>query len=143
MSSPLIQDLIEHRGYPSVDAESIDAFLDANESALLFFTENPKQFPESNDVAVVLPELMKLFADRFSVAVVDRKDEHALHARFPFDGWPALVHLRKGQYVGAISRMQDWDVYLQELEQLLQQPPSTMKPLSVPVVSEPASSCGH
>lgn len=143
MSSPLIQHLIDLHGYPCVDAETIDAFLDANESALLFFTENPKQFPESNDVAVVLPELMQRFADCFSVAVVDRKDEHALHARYPFDGWPALVHLRKGRYVGAISRMQDWEVYQRELEQLLEQPPSTLKPLSVPVVSETVTGCGH
>jgi hydrogenase-1 operon protein HyaE len=143
MSSPLIQDLIENRGYPVVDAETVDDFLQTHENALLFFTENPQQFPESNDVAVVLPELMKQFGDRLSLAVVDRKDERAMHARYPFEGWPALVHLRNGQYVGAISRMQDWDVYLQALESLLQQTPSTLKPIRVNVVSEQPGGCHH
>jgi hydrogenase-1 operon protein HyaE len=107
----------------------------AHTHTLLFFTENPLQFPESNDVAVVLPLLMETFGDRFQVAVVERDSEHELHGRFPFDTWPALVMLRGGDYLGAICRMQDWDVYLSEIEALLNTQVSTAPRFKIPVVS--------
>jgi len=135
MSSPLIQDLIDNKGIPLVDEASLERFIASHRHVLLFFTENPVQFPESNDVAVVLPLLMQQFGDRFRVAVVARECERQLHARFPFDGWPALVLLRDGHYVGAISRMQDWDVYLSEMQRLLASEPSSMRGFKVPVVS--------
>ncbi len=134
MSSPLIQNLIDNRGIPLIDEDSLESFVTSHHHVLLFFTENPVQFPESNDVAVVLPLLMRQFGDRFRVAVVARACERPLHARFPFDGWPALVLLRDGRYVGAISRMQDWDVYLSEMERLLASEPSSLRGFKVPVV---------
>lgn len=143
MSSPLIQDLIENQGIPLVDESSLETFTSSHRHVLLFFTENPVQFPESNDVAVVLPLLMQTFGDRFRVGVVARGSEHQLHARFPFDGWPSLVLLREGRYVGAISRMQDWDVYLSEMERLLNSEPSTMSGFKIPVVSADATSTCH
>jgi hydrogenase-1 operon protein HyaE len=143
MSSPLIEDLIENRGIPLIDEAALDEFSRSHCHVLLFFTENPSQFPESNDVAVVLPLLMQHFGDRFRIAVVARESEHSLHARFPFDGWPSLVLLKEGAYVGAVSRMQDWDVYLSEIERLLQSEPSTLRGIKVPVVSADAQSTCH
>jgi hydrogenase-1 operon protein HyaE len=118
-----------------VNERTLENFVRAHKQCLLFFTENPLQFPESNDVAVVLPLLMDAFRDRFQVAIVERECEHQLHVRFPFDNWPALVMLREGAYVGAISRMQDWDVYLTEIERLLNTQPSTTPSFRIPVVS--------
>ncbi|MET0071602.1 MAG: hypothetical protein ABW096_16320 [Candidatus Thiodiazotropha sp.] len=137
MPSPLIRDLIENKAIPTVNVKTLDDFVRAHSHCLLFFTENPQQFPESNDVAVVLPLLMAEFGDRFRVAVVDRESERQLHARFPFDGWPALVMLKDGAYVGAISRMQDWDVYVNEIERLLLAQPSPSPSFKIPVVSAP------
>jgi len=141
MPSPLIENMIEQQGYAVVDEHSIGAFLESSETAVLFFTENPKHYPESNDVAVILPELMKQFAGRLKVAVVDRAAEQALRARYPFNEWPALVFVRNGDYIGAISRVQDWDVYLREFERLLNAEPSPIKGFKIPVVSESAGSC--
>ncbi|MCG7945588.1 MAG: hypothetical protein AB2729_03035 [Candidatus Thiodiazotropha taylori] len=135
MSSALINALMEQRAVPLVDAQTLEDFAAKQSHTLLFFTENPQQFPESNDVAVVIPLLMDAFAERFQVAVVARSAEHQLHARFPFDGWPSLVMLKDGAYVGAISKMQDWDVYLAEIERLLNAEPATVKPINIPVVS--------
>jgi hydrogenase-1 operon protein HyaE len=143
MSSPLIQNLIESQGVPLIDEDGLENFTHRYPHVLLFFTENPTQFPESNDVAVVLPLLMRHFGDRFRVAVVARESERALHARFPFDGWPALVLLKSGAYVGAVSRMQDWDVYLSEIERLLQSEPSPLRGVGVPVVSADALPTCH
>ncbi|MCG8018577.1 MAG: hypothetical protein JAY97_20420 [Candidatus Thiodiazotropha sp. 'RUGA'] len=135
MSSALINALMEQRAVPLVDEQTLEGFAAKQSHTLLFFTENPQQFPESNDVAVVIPLLMDAFAKRFQVAVVERSAEHQLHARFPFDGWPSLVMLKDGAYVGAISKMQDWDVYLAEIERLLIAEPATVKPINIPVVS--------
>lgn len=135
MSSPLINDLIETKGIATVNQDSLEDFVCAHKHTLLFFTENPVQFPESNDVAVVLPLLMDAFADRFQVAIVERDSEHLLHQRFPFDTWPALVMLREGAYMGAICRMQDWGVYLAEIEHLLNVSPSSTPVFRIPVVS--------
>ncbi|MCG7894631.1 MAG: hypothetical protein N0E37_17160 [Candidatus Thiodiazotropha taylori] len=135
MSSALINALMEQRAVPLVDEQTLEDFAAKQSHTLLFFTENPQQFPESNDVAVVIPLLMDAFAERFQVAVVARSAEHQLHARFPFDGWPSLVMLKDGAYVGAISKMQDWDVYLAEIERLLSAEPATVKPINIPVVS--------
>lgn len=135
MPSPLIRDLIDNKGVALIDEQTLERFTQSDKQSVLFFTENPLQFPESNDVAVVLPLLMEVFADRLQAAVVDRRSEHQLHALFPFNG-SALVMLRDGQYVGAISRMQDWDVYLTEIERLLTTEPSSTPTFKVPVVSE-------
>jgi hydrogenase-1 operon protein HyaE len=120
-----------------INEQSIEDFVRGQQHSLLFFTENPAQFPESNDVAVVLPLLMAEFGGRFQVAVVDRGSERQLHARFPFDSWPALVMLKDGDYVGAICRMQDWDVYLTEIERLLNTQPSPVPRVRISVVSAP------
>ena len=110
MRSPLIQSLIDVHHYKLVTQENADAFLQSQENVVLLFTENPKHFPESNDVAVILPELVKQFSSRLTAAVVDEASERSLHRRFAFTAWPALVFLRRGEYLGVITGMQDWQV---------------------------------
>lgn len=128
MSSSLIERLVYELGYPAVDSEGFDDFVRSHEYTVLFFTENPDSFPESNDVAVILPELMKTFGDRVAPAVVSRDSERELFKRFKLTAWPALVFLRRGEYLGVITRVQDWDDYLDEIERILaaepHQPPS-------------------
>ena len=133
MPSSLIRALVEG-GVPRVDEANLESLAKAHHHLLLFFTEDPTQFSESDDVAVVLPQLLKAFAGRLQAAVVARACEHRLHNRFPFDGWPALVLLRDGEYVGSIARMREWVVYRSEIERLLSSdPPSAVK---IPVVGE-------
>ena len=143
MPSPLIQNMIEQQGYPVVDESSLAEFLSEGGHTVLFFTENPKHFPESNDIAVILPELLKQerFAGQIRVAVVDRDAEQALKAQYPFNEWPALVFLRGKDFLGAISRVQDWDVYLKEFERLLEAEPAALPRIKIPVVSEQTSHC--
>lgn len=141
MRSPLLERLTGKQGWPVVDESNLDAFLAAGDYSLLFFTENPTQFPESNDVAVILPELLAAFAGRLQGAVVAAEAEHRLHTRYPFGEWPALVLLRGGDYLGAISRVQDWQTYLAEIERLLQAEPQARRGIGLPVVSEPAGGC--
>ena len=103
------------------------------------------RFPEGQDVAAVLPELMKSFPGRFSVAVVPRDSEDAVARRYGSQRWPTLLFFRDGQYVTAIAGMQDWDVYLNAVAAALAMPPSRPPTIGIPVVSQNAkasdSSC--
>jgi len=131
----LIRALVE-AGFPRVDETNLETLANSHRHLLLFFTEDPAQFPESDDVAVVLPQLLQAFDGRLQAAVVDRACERRLHGRFPFDGWPALVLLRDGEYVGSIARMREWAVYLSEIERLLRAEPPHLPGIKIPVAVE-------
>lgn len=139
MFSPLVQNMIEQYGYPVLTQETLDDFLDKNEVAVLFFTENAKKFPETDDVAMILPELVKAFEGQLSAAVIAMPDQRKLQAHYGFSEWPTLVFLRNGGYLGAISRVQDWQVYLGEIQRLLASEPGRPPGFKVRVVT--ASSC--
>lgn len=133
MSSELIRSMIERHGYPVLNPENFDDFVHNHEECVLFFTENPERFPESNDVAMILPELIKEYAGRFQAAVIDRAFERELQARYGFSEWPALVFLRRGGYLGSICRVQDWIDYLAQINQLLSSEPRKTPSFPTPV----------
>lgn len=138
MRSPLIQQLVDEHGYPLVTEASLEALLADHAEVVLFFSENPKAFPESNDVAVVLPELARTFAPRLTVGVVDESAEKSLQKLYGFTTWPALVVLRHGQPLGAITGMQDWSVFTATLADLLENGTPQSSVGRIPVVSEGA-----
>ena len=119
---PLIERLLRDFGLPEVGAADVDAFLAAPGEAVLFFTEDPKQHPETADVAVILPELMQAMPGRIRAAVVARASERELQKRFGFARWPALVFVRGGDLVGAITGMHDWDEFVAKVGGLLGAP---------------------
>jgi hydrogenase-1 operon protein HyaE len=142
MPSPLIRKLVDEYHCPELDEKNIDVFLQQHHDVLLFFTENPKQFPESNDVAVVLPELMKIYT-QLKVALVSQNSQRTLQARFGFNSWPSLVFLRDGEYLGVISQIQNWDDYLHEFNLILNSAPSRLPVFKIAVVSEMTSCQNH
>jgi hydrogenase-1 operon protein HyaE len=119
---PAIARLCRDFGIPEVGSADVDAFLVADGDAVLFFTEDPKKYPESSDVAAVLPELMNAFPGRFRSAVVARESERVLQQRFGFARWPALVFVRNGDTVGSITGIQDWSGFLEKIHALLESP---------------------
>lgn len=143
MPSPLIDNMIEKYHYPVLESDSADAFIDSSDEVVLFFAENPKQYPESNDVAMILPELVKAFGGRFKAALVAQSAERSLQARYGFGTWPALVFLRRGEYLGVITQVQNWEDYLREIQRLLDAEPSKPPGFKIPVVSETTQGCQH
>lgn len=133
MPSPLIQNMIERYQYPVLNEQSLKAFTSSHPECVLFFTENPARFPESNDVAMILPELAKHFDHRFSPAVIDPAAEKILQTKYGFREWPTLVFLRGGEYLGAISRVQDWSAYIQQINQVLSAKPARDPGFAIPV----------
>jgi len=135
MFSVLVQNMIEQYDYPVLTEETLEGFLESSEEVVLFFTEDAKKFPETNDVAMILPELGKAFNRRFSAAVIALPDQRRLQMRYGFREWPTLVFLRNGNYLGAISRVQDWKDYLEEIGQILASEPTKAPDFMLPVSS--------
>ncbi len=123
MNSPLIKKLSSTHKYPTLDAENYDLFVHDTDYAVLFFANNPVQFPESNDVAVILPELLKAFKQPLKAALISSSIERELQRRFRFTHWPSLVFLKRGDYLGVLSGILDWSDYLTETTRILASEP--------------------
>lgn len=119
MSAALIDRLTGTLGYPLVTAAEVDGLAAASRTRVLFLTDDPETNRETNDVAVVLPELAMAFSERLEPAVLRRGDEDRVAARFGITVLPALLFLRDGGVLGVIQKMRDWDVFLERTAALL------------------------
>ncbi|TPQ28238.1 hydrogenase [Methylomonas koyamae] len=122
--SELIAQLHSRHGLPLLTADNYDNFVYGNADVVLCFAGDPATFPESADLVVILPELLKAFRGLLQGALVDRSIERELQARYRFTGWPTLVFLRKGEYLGAITGLRDWPEYGREIALILAAEPS-------------------
>jgi hydrogenase-1 operon protein HyaE len=138
-AAPLVCRLAASPGARWVDAAGLEAFLAEPGEQMLFFHGDPVRFPEVLDVAVVLPELRRHFAQRFGIAVVPRADDDRLAARFGVQRRPALVFLRDGRYVDCVNGMLDWQDYLDRLQQVFERPAS--RPPIALAAATPAPGC--
>jgi hydrogenase-1 operon protein HyaE len=145
---PLVAQLQTRHGFAAPTAATLDAFLDAPGHALLVFTEDPIRFKETLDLAVIAPEILRAFPGRLRAAVLFPDAARAVHARFGFRRWPALVVLKDGHFVGTIDGLRNWDEYLGEVAALLAAEP--MRPPSIGIAvtaagaapSASSNSCG-
>lgn len=121
--SLLIEALAGRHGLPTVDETTVEAFLApaAGEPphALLFFTGDPASRTDSDDVAVVLPELLAAYRGRLRAAVVARAAEAALKPRFRVEVLPSLVLTRGADPLGVMPRIRDWSDYRATIDRLL------------------------
>lgn len=137
MSHPLIDRLLEEFGYAEVSLANHDDFVAQPGMNVLFFPGDPNSVKDSTDVAVVLPELVSVFEDKLRPGVVTdvRGDGAELQKKYGFGAYPALVFVREGEYVGVITRIQNWVDYIEEIGNLLVAPPKRAPGFSIPVVS--------
>jgi hydrogenase-1 operon protein HyaE len=133
---PLVMRLARDFGAAWVDETTVAAWSAGGGDRVVLLAGDPVRFPEGQDVAAVLPELMKSFPNRFQIAVVPRDNEDAVARRYGSQRWPTLLFFRDGQYVTAIAGMQDWDVYLSGVAAALAMPPSRAPTIGIPVVSK-------
>ncbi len=144
MPSPLIDALTTRHGFPTVNEATVGAFLRDNEDCVLFFTGDADRLVESDDVAVILPELLKRFP-QLTPALVEKPAERPLQLEYRFNAFPALVFLRKEGYLGAISRLLGWQEYLSEVGAILARDPSEPPPYKFPerCVPQNGDAVGH
>lgn len=119
MTHPLIQRLLDEYGYPEVTLSTHEAFISQPGVTVLYFAGDPKTVRDATDVAVILPELVQAFEGRLIPGVVAADAERELQRHYGFMAWPALVFLRDGGYLGAITRIQNWADYLHDINNLV------------------------
>lgn len=139
---PLVMRLAQNFGATWVTEADVADWLAGGGDRVVLLAGDPVRFPEGQDVAAVLPELMKAFPQRFQVAVVPRGHEDAVARRYGSQRWPTLLFFRDGQYVTAMAGMQDWDVYLQGVAAALALQPSRPPTIGIPVVSQSGAAGG-
>ena len=137
MSHVLIDRLVSDLGYTDVSLDNHDDFVATPGMNVLFVPGDPKTVKDATDVAVVLPELIGVFTGRLNAGVVRDTfgDGVALKRLYGFTHFPSLVFVREGEYVGAISRIRDWQEYLTLINELLVAEPSPRPGIPIEVVS--------
>lgn len=137
MTHPLVDRLISDLGYPEVNLANHDEFVAIAGMNVLFFPGDTKTVRDATDVAVILPELVQASDDLLRPGVVTDTfgDGVQLKRLYGFREYPALVFVRGGNYVGTITRVQDWTDYLSKIGALLTAPHRRPPGFSVPVVT--------
>jgi len=137
MNHPLIDRLLTELAYVEVSLANHDEFVATPGMNVLFFPGDPTTTKDSTDVAVVLPELVHAFDGQLNVGVVTDTwgDGKELKRHYGFSAYPSLVFVRGGEYVGAITRIQDWADYLDRIGHFLVAPPQRAPGFSIPVVT--------
>ncbi len=124
-----------------LDEDGLEAFVMAGGDGMVLFTQEPDQQPETWDVAVILPEVLKLTGDRLRAAIISPDLARKEKARYGITRWPSLVFVRDGAYVGVIDGMRNWDEYLCEISSMLEKPVGRPPSIGIPVmaVGEPSA----
>ena len=137
MSHVLIDRLVNELGYEHVTLANHDEFIAEDGKTVLFFPGDPSTVKDATDVAVVLPELVTADGGQLRPGVVTDTwgAGKELKRHYGFSAYPSLVFVRSGEYVGTITRIQDWPDYQQQISKLLVAAPSRPPGFSIPVVS--------
>ncbi len=137
MTHVLIDRLIQDFAYAEVSLDNHDDFVAQPGLNVLFFPGNPETVKDATDVAVVLPELINAFGEQLNPGVVT--DTYGagkeLKQKYGFSQYPALVFVREGEYIDAITRIQDWSDYIAKINVLLTAAPRRAPGFSIPVVA--------
>jgi hydrogenase-1 operon protein HyaE len=137
MNHPLIERLFTELGYAKISLDNHDEFVAVPGMNVLFFPGDPTTVKDATDVAVVLPELVAASNGQLRPGVITDTfgDGAVLRRHYGFTEFPSLVFVRSGEYVGTITRIQDWGDYLQRIDQLFTALPRRAPGFSIPVVS--------
>lgn len=135
VNAALVSRLAEQFGATWVDDSTVAAWAAEGGDRVVLLAGDPVQFPEGQDVAVVLPELQRCVPGRFCIGVVPRDREDAVARRYGAQRRPTLLFLRDGQYVTTVCGMHDWPVFVERVTQALAMPVSRAPTVGIPVVS--------
>lgn len=120
MTSPLIDRLTTELGWPRLETEeALAEHLATPGTHCLFVPGDPVRNLESNDAAVILPELRMVFQHAFDCAVVGDAIEADLRERSGVLKTPSLIFYREGRCLGGIPKVRDWADYLTRIQTIL------------------------
>ncbi len=119
--SPLIDRLTTDLGWPLLDSlEDFEAYIASPGAHAIFVPGDPTRNLESNDVAVILPELVMHHQRAFDAAVAGTAIEAQIRELAKTFQTPSLLFYRDGAFLGAIPKVRDWDDYMTRIAHILQ-----------------------
>ncbi len=128
----LLERLATTADLPTVASTDLDAIAATTPCLAVLLTASKS--PESWDVCVVLPEVLRAVPGVRAVALTPAESTR-LASRYGIDKYPSVVVLREGRYTGVIEGMQDWEPFCTKLAQLAvaepRKPPSLRIPIAV------------
>lgn len=140
----LLQRLVRSNGFTRLrddGEEGVDHFAAAPGDSVVLLTDAPKRCPEAWDLAVVLPEVLKLFETRLRAAVADPAMSAPLAARFGVTRFPALLFQRGGDYIGVLEGMREWRAFPAAFERMLASAPARAPGIGIAVCAQSGTAC--
>lgn len=126
-----------------LDETGLEDFVATAGDGMVLFTQEPDQQPETWDVAVILPEVLKFTGARLRAGIISPDLARKEKARYGIARWPSLVFVRDGGYVGVIDGMRNWDEYTREIAEMLDKPIGRAPSIGIPVISTGEPSACH
>jgi hydrogenase-1 operon protein HyaE len=140
--SPLYERLTR-QGYRRIDADALDAVAAGSTHLLVMLNEDPLKYPEVLDNAVIVPEVLREFpAGTLDVAFADEAESRRIAQRFGIVKFPALLFLRRGDYLGVIAGLLDWPDLVRAFADRLGGEPCRPPSVGIPVsAASPKEGC--
>lgn len=129
----LIERLATQSGIPTIAAADVEATVAGDAPVALLLTASKS--PESWDVCIVLPELVRAVPGMRAFALTPAESAK-LASKYGIDKYPSVVVLRGGRYTGVIEGMQDWDPFCTALAGLAVAEPKKPPSLRIPIYRE-------
>lgn len=140
----LLQRLVRVNGLARLSDEGeggVDRFAAGTGDSVALLTDTPKRCPEAWDLAVVLPEVLKLFESRLRAGVANPAESANIAARFGVTRFPALLFQRGGDYIGVLEGMRDWNAFPPAFERMLGSAPARAPGIGIAVRAESGAAC--
>lgn len=131
----LLQRLAREASIPTLRAADLPPRAAQEPLLAVLFTGDPTRTPETWDVCVVLPDVVRTVPG-LAAATLAPADSRQLAPVYGVDKYPSLLVLKHGLCVGAIEGMRDWLPFCAELAQLAAAPVHAAAVNGIPVVTE-------
>jgi hydrogenase-1 operon protein HyaE len=102
-----------------VNEENLEEFKSAKGLVLIFFADNPTTFKETIDMAVIAPEVAKVFQDHIAAkGFTDPAVGRAIASRLGLTRLPAVGFYRDGEWLGGLQGLKNWNEYISGLAEI-------------------------
>lgn len=132
MHSALLTSIIVREGLEVISDAALDEAAGNEVFSMLLIAGDANRLAESNDVAVIFPEIAKALDGNVTALVAAFDSEREFQKRFRFNKFPCVVFLRYGEYLGVIQGVRDWSDYMTEISEILLRDPSEPPPFRLP-----------
>ena len=129
---PAFQRLWGKEGFERLNEDNIKEFTGGPGLRLIVFADNPTTFKESIDMAVIAPEIAKVFQAYLSGrGFTDPQVGRAIASRLGLTRLPAVGFYRNGAWLGALQGLKNWDEYISGLAEIGQRQTEAKRTIAI------------